>query len=108
MEIDFNGLIVDLDSDIAKMSPEERHTLLLELEQKTDMAFAMGRMDQEEAWDSYFGLLHECDESHFENDRARILAKIDTKKYNPFKSKNPEIVMLARIRATGMGLLGNN
>mgnify|MGYP001573059767 FL=1 len=55
----------------------------------------------------YFGLLHECDESRFLQDRPRILAKIDTKRYNPFMSKNPEIVMLARLRAVELGLTGD-
>ena len=52
----------------------------------------------------YFCLLHECDESRFLRDRPRILAKINTKRYDPFRSQNPEVVMLARLRAAGLGL----
>jgi hypothetical protein len=33
------------------------------------------------------------------SDRQRILGKIDTDKYNPLLSKNPGVVMIARIRA---------
>jgi hypothetical protein len=99
---------LDADSDISGLSREERHQMLLELETRADVLLETEMASQEEAWDMYFGLLHECDESRFLQDRARILAKIDTQRYNPFKSKNPEIVMLARLRASGMGLTSQN
>ena len=66
------------------------------------------RITQEEAWDIYFCLLHACDEWGFSEDRKRILDKIDTKAYDPFKSKNPEVVLLARLRAYGTGLMGRD
>ena len=75
-----------------------------EMETRADMLLETGMGSQEDAWDMYFGLLHECDDSRFLEDRPRILAKIDVRRYNPFMSKNPEIVMLARLRAAGLGL----
>lgn len=90
-------------SDISKLTREERHQMLLEFETRADFLLATSRITQEEAWDMYFGLLHECDESDFLTDRPRILAKIDTKRYNPFKSQHPGIIMLARTRSAGTG-----
>lgn len=78
--------------------------MLLALETKTDVLLETEMISQEEAWDLYFGLLHECDDSRFLEDRPRILAKIDTERYNPLMSKNLEIIMLARLRAASMGL----
>ena len=85
---------------INKLSREERHKMLLELEAHTDIEWAARRITQEEAWDRYFGLLHECDESEFLVDRPRILGKIDTQRYNPLVSKDPTVVMLAKMRLT--------
>ena len=76
-------------------------TLYTKYEEWTDRNLAMGTITQEVAWDSYFGLLHECDERMFWSDRQRILGKIDTKKYNPFLSRNPVVLIVARIRAAG-------
>ena len=100
--------IIDVENDIIRMTRQERHDLLLKLEAAVDQHLLNNTTTQEEAWDMYFGLLHECDESNFIEDRPRILAKIDTKKYHPFRSSNPRIVFLARMRAIGMGLIGNN
>lgn len=80
------------------MSREERHSMLLESEATTDVMLADGRMPQEAAWDSYFCLLHECDESGFLEDRPRILSKIDQDKYDPLKSGSPGVADLARER----------
>lgn len=90
--------LTQLLNEISKLTREDRHNMLLELEKDLDIGLVYGMIDQETAWDGYFSLLHECDESRFTEDRPRILSKIDTVKYNPFKSKNPEILMLARIR----------
>jgi len=68
------------------------------LEKFFDQQFREGTIDQETAWDGYFGLLHECDERMMWEDRVRILQKIDTAKYNPLKSKNSGIVLIACIR----------
>ena len=86
---------------ISKLTKEERREMMLEMETRADFLLERGMITQEQAWDMYFGLLHECDESHFFQDRPRILAKIDQKRYKPFQSKNPGIVMLARIRMAG-------
>ena len=84
--------------EVSNLTQEERYAELLRLEKDLDFKLSYGLIDQEDAWDGYFGLLHECDESRFIEDRPRILSKIDIEKYNPLKSKNPGIVMLARIR----------
>lgn len=99
--------MLEVDPSISELTREERHELLLELETNTDVLLEIGMASQEEAWDMYFGLLHECDDSRFLEDRPRILAKIDTKRYNLFMSKNLEVVMLARLRAAGLGLIGD-
>jgi len=83
---------------VSKLTKEERHRELLMHERNLDYLLALRTIDQETAWDGYFGLLHECDESRFVEDRPRILSKIDTKKYNPLASKNAAAVMIARIR----------
>lgn len=100
--------LLEVDSSISELTREERHQILLALESRADVLFETGMASQEEAWDMYFGLLHECDESRFLQDRPRILAKIDINRYKPFLSKNPEIVMLARLRAAGLGLTSQN
>lgn len=102
---DFNHLI---DDDVKKMTPEERRALLLRIEEWTDEMLRVGQISQMDAWDSYFGLLHECDMSGFGADRERIIGKINVNQYNPFCSKNPATVFLARLRARIMGLDGKN
>ena len=96
--------LLEEDPFISQLTREERYQMLLDMETRADVLLETGMASQEEAWDMYFGLLHECDDSRFLEDRPRILAKIDTKRYNPFMSKNPEIIMLARLRAAGLGL----
>lgn len=71
---------------------------ILKYEKIVDEMLAEGKLTQEEAWDGYFGLLHECDVQELWEDRERILGKIDVEKYNPLMSKNPGIVYLARLR----------
>ena len=55
-------------------------------------------------WDAYFGLLHECDLWGFMEDRRRIISKIDTQRYNPFKSKNPGVHIIARLRMVRLNI----
>ncbi len=88
----------ELDDDAARV-------LVLLCEEWTDLKLARGDMVQEEAWDHYFGLLHVCDLRNFSEDRKRIVKKIDTARYDPQKSKNPQVVYLALFRAKGMGLI---
>lgn len=64
----------------------------------------IGKITQEDAWDLFFGLLHECDERGLIEDRRRMLTHIDTKRYNPFRSKGPEVRFLAMLRARAFGL----
>lgn len=79
-------------------SKEEIKKEILKYEKIVDEMLAEGKLTQEEAWDGYFCLLHECDVQELWDDRERILTKIDTEKYNPLMSKNPEVVYLARLR----------
>ncbi len=72
-----------------------------EYEAQIDEKLALGAVAQEVAWDCYFSLLHECDLRWFWEDRNRIIKKIDTKRYNPFLSKDPDVVRIAQIRAEG-------
>lgn len=87
---------LDIDENTAR-------EMLLYFESLADEEHISGTITQEEVWDRYFLLLHTCDEWDFSEDRKRILEKIDTKAYNPFSSKNPEVVWLARFRARGTG-----
>ena len=93
-----NKEMVRIMHEVSKLTRDERHSILIKLEKYIDSKLYLGLIDQETAWDLYFGLLHECDESIFLEDRPRILEKIGTEKYNPLNSKNPDVVMLARIR----------
>lgn len=77
---------------------ENNRELILRYEARIDELLAAGEIDQEAAWDGYFGLLHECDLRWMWDDRDRILTKIDVKRYDPFLSKDPGVVMIARIR----------
>ena len=89
---------LDIDENTAR-------EMLLYFESLADEEYVSGAITQEKAWDIYFCLLHACDEWDFQEDRKRILGKINTKTYNPFKSKNQEVVLLARFRAHGMDLV---
>jgi len=94
----------ELDAVAKKMASLDREAardLIYQYEAWTDTKLARGEITREMAWDSYFGLLHECDERMMWSDRERILGKIDTKQYNPLLSKNPCVLMIARIRAAG-------
>ena len=92
---------LDIDENTAR-------EMLLYFESLADEEHVSGAITQEKAWDRYFCLLHACDEWGFQEDRKRILEKIDTKTYNPLKSKNPKVVLLAHLRAHGMGLMGRD
>jgi hypothetical protein len=88
-----------------EMDDEAAHVLIRLYEQWTDLKLETRVISQEEAWDCYFGLLHECDCRDFLEDRRRILQKIDTKRYDPMKSSNIQVVFLALFRARDMGLI---
>lgn len=90
---------------VQQMSNEAVHDEVLRCEEWTKEELLLGRVTQEEAWDVLFGLLHECDGRGMVEDRRRILASIDTKTYNPFRSKNPDIRFLATLRARIHGLI---
>jgi len=91
-------------AELVSLSNEKARELIMRFEALTDQKLASGEICNEEAWDMYFGLLHECDERDLIEDRERIVAKIDTKTYNPFQSRNPMVVIIARIRAKGIGI----
>lgn len=90
---------------VKKMSLEEARREVLLYEARIDTLVLSGGISQEEAWDMYFGLLHECNERNLREDRERIVKKIDIHRYNPFASKNPQIRFLAQFRARAMGLV---
>lgn len=81
---------------------------ILKYERMANWWLMVGKISQEEAWDIYFGLLHECDVRNFTEDRWRIHSKIDTTIYDPLASKNPRVVLLARIRARAMKVIDQN
>lgn len=80
---------------------EDALEMILYYERLIDEEFEASKITQEEAWDRYFCPLHACDEWHLSNHRVRILAKIDTKTYNPLQSNNPDVIFIARLRLRG-------
>ena len=82
----------------AEMSAEDMRAQILHYECEIDKLVETGEVSEEEAWDAYFGLLHECDLWGFLEERERIVSKIDTTRYNPFKSKDPRVHIIARSR----------
>ena len=91
--------------EITRMSNEAAREEILRSEEWAKENLALGEITQEEAWDMFFGLLHECDERGLLEDRRRILTHIDTEAYKPFESKNPKIRFLAMLRARVHGLI---
>ena len=87
------------------LSNDDALALVKELEGWIDRNVLIGKITREEAWDSHFCLLHECDERQFLEDRRRILGKIDTKAYNPFLSSNAGVRFIAHLRARAFGLI---
>lgn len=77
---------------------------ILHYESEMDKLVEEGKVSEEDAWDGYFGLLHECDLWGFLEERRRIVSKIDTRRYNPFKSKNPAVHIIARLRMVRLNL----
>lgn len=88
-----------------KLDDNALRTLIRYYESQLDESLKQGKISQEEAWDGYFELLNECDWSRFYEDRERILAKIDTKRYNPLASKDPRVIQIVRFRAKMLGLV---
>lgn len=88
-----------------QMDDDTMHAQVLFYERQIDGFLRSGEITQEEAWDGYFELLTECDACNFLEDRERILAKIDTKRYKPAESKDPRIIELVRFRAKMIGLI---
>jgi hypothetical protein len=84
------------------LTDEEAYETICVYEKWIDEHLAAGTITQETAWDCYFGLLHECDLRWFLEDRNRIVAKIDTKRYNPFLSNDPDVIRIAEIRLKGV------
>lgn len=100
-EVVLSKELLDRVAEVNNLSPEAFYALLMETECEVDLCLAEAKMSQETAWDCYFCLLHECDLKEFWEARERILAKIDTNRYNPFLSKNPAVVLIARLRLEG-------
>ncbi|KKS38254.1 MAG: hypothetical protein UV01_C0004G0056 [Parcubacteria group bacterium GW2011_GWA2_42_14] len=81
-----------------KLTNNEALAQILHYEKLLDELVKNKNITQEKAWDGYFGLLHECDERGFLEERERIVTKIDTKKYNPFQSEDFRVRLIARLR----------
>ncbi|MDO8560773.1 MAG: hypothetical protein Q7R91_00990 [bacterium] len=92
------------------LNNEEALEQILMLEQAIDQLVAEEEISEMDGWDAYFGLLHECDERGFMEERRRIVTKIDTRRYDPFKSKNAGIQIITRLRVVRLKIPnpGNN
>lgn len=89
--------LLDANGPGHQMDNETMRAQILKYERLTGFWLAAKMITQEDAWDIYFGLLHECCLRDFGKDAQRIRSKIDVTKYNPFASKNPKVVFLAWI-----------
>lgn len=89
----------------AQLSDEYARSLIGALEGEVERCLLLGEIKQDEAWDLFFCLLHECDARNLTEDRARIVSKIDTKVYDPFLSRHPGIRFIAQLRARILGLV---
>lgn len=85
-------------SECMSMSNTEVLAEIVERELWAVKSLEAGDITQETAWDIFFCLLHECDTRNLMEDRERIVARIDTKKYKPFESQDPAIRFLAVLR----------
>ena len=83
-------------TDYADLTPEQALNAIRHYEKEIEYLLYANKMTQEQAWEGYFGLFVEAKLRGFHEDCARIYAKIDFQKYNPFSSSNPEVITLAR------------
>lgn len=90
---------------VQKMDNETARREILKYEEWADENLALGNITQEEAWDIYFCLLHECDERGLLDDRKRIAGKIDAQTYKPLNSADPGVRFIAQLRARALGLI---
>ena len=102
-----NDLINELNCSLSvdhyqSLTQEQRLRVIREYERQVDALVRCSKVSVEESWDAYFGLLHDYDLLEAWGDRERVLKNIDTKRYNPFESRNLNVLLIARIR------LGNN
>jgi len=84
-----------IDSEFQNLTSAEVLKLIWKYEEETDRLLAGGKMTQWRAWEAYFGLIYVCNLWNFDEDRERIVAKIDQKQFNPFESNNPNILIIA-------------
>ncbi|MDP3778795.1 MAG: hypothetical protein Q8R30_01945 [bacterium] len=83
---------------VRNLSNAEALCQIIQTEAFADESMEAHAITQEQAWDIYFGLMHECDERGLIEDRRRLHGKIDINVYNPFKSADNGIRVLAAIR----------
>ena len=85
-----------IDPKFQNLTKEQALNLILHYEKEIDGLLAEGKITDWTAWECYFGLMYECNLWGFWEDRERIVSKIDKKKFNPFLSKNPVVIIIAR------------
>ena len=83
---------------IKRLTNEEVLVEILRCEGFADENLKAGKITQAQAWDIYFGLMHECDERGLLDDARRLVSKIDTRIYNPFESEDSGMRYLALMR----------
>ena len=83
---------------VKRLTNEEALVEILRCEAFADEKLKAGEITQTQAWDIYFGLMHECDERGLFDDARRLVGKIDAKSYNPFESEDPGVRYLALMR----------
>jgi len=86
------------------LSREQALAEIRHYEKETDRLLAEDRIPQWKAWEAYFSLMYECNLWGFWEDRERIAAKIDKEQFNPFLSKNPMVILIARDIAARQGI----
>ena len=85
-----------IDPEFQNLTEEQSLEAILHYEKEIDALLAEGKMTQWEAWECHFRMMYECNLWGFWEDRERIVSKIDQKKFDPFLSTKPEVIIIAR------------
>lgn len=81
---------------------------ILRLEKEIDCLLAEGKIDQWTGWESYFALMYEANLWNLYDLWKRLRSKIDKEKFNPFLSKNPDIILITKDILRRQGFSGDN
>ena len=93
------------DPDWRNLTPEETLALILQGESEVERLLVEGKITEWAVWECYFRLMYEANlwalkesalSREFWQIRERVAKKIDWTKFDPFLSKDPTVVLVAR------------